>query len=618
MNFETFDELSEEWSDTDINLDEPLLFTDEQIEEIKAEIQQLKLYQSIAVGIRKNAKGEKLITALRKGFEKLKELNAQSKAIIFTESTRTQSYLKSLLERNGYLGKVVLFNGSNNDSQSKQIYQDWLIKHKNSDRITGSKTADLRQAIIDYFRNKAVIMIATEAAAEGINLQFCSLVVNYDLPWNPQRIEQRIGRCHRYGQKFDVVVINFLNKANAADQRVYQLLDEKFKLFSGVFGASDEVLGSLESGVDFEKRIAEIYQNCRSETEIISAFDELQSELESEIEKNIDLTRKNLLENFDEEVHQKLRFSLEQGKEYINRYESWLWGITRFYLKDDAAFNHSDDTFRLLSNPFKNEVIHAGPYQLLRTSNSRKKSEIEVLCNTNIYRMGHPLAQRIIDACKNLSTPLSELIFNYSDSNIKISVLEDYLGMSGYLQLSLLTISSFEIEEYILISALTDNGIPLHPEIAAKLFSLNSEVSNQCSISDETMHQLAQSLFSQKQDIIDENMQRNAQFFDEEYSKLDRWSDDMKFSLEKEIKDIDAEIKLRKAEARKIMDLKTKVAEQRFIKDLEKKRSEKRRNLFEAQDNIDTKKETVLSEIEARLNQKTDESSLFIIKWKLL
>ena len=108
-------------------------------------------------------------------------------------------------------------------------------------------------------------MIATEAGAEGINLQFCSLVVNYDLPWNPQRIEQRIGRCHRYGQKHDVVVVNFLNRTNAADQRVFQLLSEKFKLFEGVFGASDEVLGAIESGVDFEKRIASIYQQCRQD-----------------------------------------------------------------------------------------------------------------------------------------------------------------------------------------------------------------------------------------------------------------------------------------------------------------------------------------------------------------
>ena len=74
-------------------------------------------------------------------------------------------------------------------------------------------------------------MIATEAAAEGINLQFCSMVVNYDLPWNPQRIEQRIGRCHRYGQRYDVVVVNFLNKNNAADQRVYRAARRKIQAF---------------------------------------------------------------------------------------------------------------------------------------------------------------------------------------------------------------------------------------------------------------------------------------------------------------------------------------------------------------------------------------------------
>jgi SNF2 family DNA or RNA helicase len=139
------------------------------------------------------------------------------------------------------------------------------LKYKNTDRATGSRSADMRAALVDYFREEATIMIATEAAAEGINLQFCSMIINYDMPWNPQRIEQRIGRCHRYGQKYDVVVINFLNKANAADQRVYELLRDKFQLFNGVFGASDEVLGNIENGVDFEKRIAEIYQKCRTE-----------------------------------------------------------------------------------------------------------------------------------------------------------------------------------------------------------------------------------------------------------------------------------------------------------------------------------------------------------------
>src|ERR1035438_2296567 len=155
----------------------------------------------------------------------------------------------------------------------------------------------MRSALVDYFRDEGRIMIATEAGAEGINLQFCSLVVNYDLPWNPQRIEQRIGRCHRYGQKYDVVVVNFINRRNAADQRVFELLAQKFKLFNGVFGASDEVLGALESGVDFEKRIHQIYQSCRTTNEINAAFDKLQEDLDRDIQSTMKDTRSKLLEH---------------------------------------------------------------------------------------------------------------------------------------------------------------------------------------------------------------------------------------------------------------------------------------------------------------------------------
>jgi SNF2 family DNA or RNA helicase len=104
-------------------------------------------------------------------------------------------------------------------------------------------------------------MIATEAGAEGINLQFCSLIINYDLPWNPQRIEQRIGRCHRYGQKHDVVVVNFVDRSNEADSRVYDLLSEKFQLFDGVFGASDEILGTIGSGWTLKKELQKFTKN---------------------------------------------------------------------------------------------------------------------------------------------------------------------------------------------------------------------------------------------------------------------------------------------------------------------------------------------------------------------
>ncbi len=143
----------------------------------------------------------------------------------------------------------------------------------------------MKAAIVEAFKgNDKSILIATESGAEGINLQFCSLIVNFDLPWNPQRIEQRIGRCHRYGQKIDVTVVSMLNRKNRAEQRIYELLDQKFKLFSGVFGSSDEVLGTIERGVDFEQTVLGIVQSCRTEAEVVREFDALTATLQDRID----------------------------------------------------------------------------------------------------------------------------------------------------------------------------------------------------------------------------------------------------------------------------------------------------------------------------------------------
>ncbi|HBT76280.1 MAG TPA: DEAD/DEAH box helicase, partial [Planctomycetaceae bacterium] len=236
------DELADEFEgefDTEVDDDSEQL-SDEQRRLIENEIKELREFHQTAAGIKENAKGDALLKALKVGFAMTKENKAAEKAIIFTESKRTQRYLLELLGGNGYADDIVLFNGSNSEPEAKAIYADWKLRHQETDKITGSATADTRAALVEHFRDKARIMIATEAAAEGINLQFCSMVVNYDLPWNPQRIEQRIGRCHRYGQEHDVVVVNFLNENNAADRRAFQLLEQKFKLFDGVFGSSDE------------------------------------------------------------------------------------------------------------------------------------------------------------------------------------------------------------------------------------------------------------------------------------------------------------------------------------------------------------------------------------------
>ena len=609
-NYEALADTADEWiddegKDDEEDLKEKKKYSIEDIPHIQTEKKDLGKFRDLAKAIFKNSKGESLLIALEKGFEMTATLGAQKKAVIFTESRITQDYLWKLLSDSGYQDKILLFNGSNNDLKSKEIYADWFKKNKDSDKVTGSKTADLRAALVDYFKSDAEIMIATEAAAEGINLQFCSLVINYDLPWNPQRIEQRIGRCHRYGQKHDVVVVNFVNRKNAADQRVYELLDQKFKLFKGVFGASDEVLGSIESGVDFEKRIAAIYQSCRTEDEINSAFDALQKEMDEPIQEGMRGAKEKLLENFDTDVHEKLKINLRESKAYLETYEKWLWDISRYFLGDNAVYAADDYSFTLKHNPFPGEDIDEGPYKIGKN-----------IDDAHIYRPGHPLAERILQAIKKENLPSVELVFDYSNYGPIISPIKKLVGSSGILQLSELTIDSFETEDALILTALMDYGELLEEDVAKKLFMLCAQISHsKVEIRNEDLQQKEQ----EKVKILTAGIaERNSEFFDDEVDKLDKWAEDVKKSLEIELKRLDIDIKTMKTNAKKVLNLAQKVKLQREIKDFEKKRNEMRQKLYLAQDDVDVKKENLLERVEAQLKQKTTLTQLFAIRFTVI
>lgn len=580
-----------------------------EIEGIKNELADLREFQTLAAKIRKNSKAEHLFVALNKGFEELEKLGANKKALLFTESRRTQDFLFELFEKNGYKGKVVLFNGSNSDKKSTAIYKDWLKKHQGSSKITGSATADKRAALVEYFRDHATIMIATEAAAEGINLQFCSLVVNYDMPWNPQRIEQRIGRCHRYGQEHDVVVINFLNKRNAADVRVYELLNEKFQLFNGVFGASDEVLGSIGNGVDFEKRITQIYNECRTTEEIERAFDQLQEELRSEISDKMLKARSALLENFDESVSEKLKMHLAASISNLNLFEKRLWELTKFALDGKATFDEE-------THSFKN---NSDVYCMVVPKDGERKSDVQLPDHAQIYRIGHPLAQSILKSHRSIDLPSHEVNFDYTHTPTKVALLEKQVGHAGWMRIEEFTIEASEPEDYLLTACYTDDGRIIPSEVAERMFSLNASEGRRAQMSNEMDDVLDQDIRKQKEEAKTENYKRNQAFFETEIEKLNLWADDVKIGLEREITDLDAEIKLRKSEARKLTRLEEKIEAQRLVKDLEKRRSEKRRSLFEAQDEIDAQKEKLFDEVEQTLRQKkATEETLFNIRWRIV
>ncbi|SDX48189.1 SNF2-related protein [Nitrosomonas oligotropha] len=603
QDYEALDETAEEWTDDELA---ELLTEDDRVA-LELEIAELDAFAALAISIDHNAKGKALLKALGIAFAKAKELGAAEKAIIFTESRRTQNYLLRLLADSPFAEGIVLFNGTNTDDQSKVIYNQWLERHKGTDRVTGSRTADMRSALVDYFREQGCIMIATEAGAEGINLQFCSLVVNYDLPWNPQRIEQRIGRCHRYGQKHDVVVVNFLNRKNAADKRVFELLAEKFKLFEGVFGASDEVLGAIESGVDFEKRIAAIYQHCRMQEEIQTAFDQLQLELSLEINESMTRTRQQLLDNFDDEVREKLKVRDEASKAYLNHYERLLMQLTQYELNGRAEFL-DDSSFRLQKQPFPEQAatIPVGLYELPRRSGE-----------AHLYRLNHPLAETLIAQAKMRTLPPAEIHFDYQQYDGKVTLLEEFIGKSGWLTLSLFSVESLDqAEDHLIFATETDDGQILDEEIAARLLTLPGNVINQVQtgLENTSLEVQTQKRQLEIQRTISE---RNARFFEAEADKLDGWADDLKVGLEREIKEIDRQIKEARRSAVTALTLEEKLSGQKLIKSLEAQRNLKRRSLFDAQNQVDKQREALISVIEGKMNQSTRSDQLFSIRWTI-
>ena len=289
---------------------------------IQAELDEVNVIIDVAKRIKTNAKIVALKSAIQIAFNYQKEQGISQKVVVFTESKRTQKYISSELRKNGFEEEdVLLFNGDFDDAMTKEIYRTWQVKNFGNENY--GRSVEYKHAIVDYFRNNAKILICTDAGSEGLNLQFCNTVINYDLPWNPMKIEQRIGRCHRYGQEHDVVAINLLNTQNAADQRVYDILSKKFELFEGVFGASDIALGALESGISFEKMVLEIYQTCDTTAEFKKAFDKLDRKLNAKRDKKARELRSLLLTESSAAKEQALDATKAEIARYLREVEYW-------------------------------------------------------------------------------------------------------------------------------------------------------------------------------------------------------------------------------------------------------------------------------------------------------
>jgi Helicase conserved C-terminal domain./SNF2 family N-terminal domain. len=244
------------------------------------------------------------------------EHSEKPKVIIFTEFIATQEFLRNFLQEKGY--SVAILNGT------------MSIEERNN--------------AIDEFKKSADILVSTDAGGEGLNLQFCNVMINYDLPWNPMKIEQRIGRIDRIGQKRDVVVINYV-LSDTIEFRVRQVLEEKLKIVFEQFGVDkmQDILDSVESEMDFtdlymksienpddiDFRVSEVENKIKENAEKIN---NIKGILKDEKELNIELIEK--INNTP------IKHWLKQM--YINKKLSDGDKITMFIDDDFLSLNNKD------------------------------------------------------------------------------------------------------------------------------------------------------------------------------------------------------------------------------------------------------------------------------------
>ena len=595
------EELTEanEAAETKVSIDE---------DRLREEIALVEDFISRARAIGTDTKARHLLTALKAGWEKLSELGAQEKAVVFTESRRSMNFLREYLEANGYNGQVVCFSGGGRkDQAANEIYEQYKAAHPEDE---SSKPVMMRHALIDAFKTKAKILIATEAGAEGINLQFCSMVVNYDLPWNPQRVEQRIGRCHRYGQKHDVVVVNFCNTRNAADVRVYELLAQKFKLFEGLFGASNDVLGIVdEGGKSFERKIHEILQLCRTEDEIRDAFDKLQAELQDQIAAQRAQTCKDVLENLDDEVRAHLKIDPIDARNALNENERHFMLVTRQMLKGFATFDADNPRAFTLDKASVNGIA-IGRYVL--KSDEEEPGVIS-------YRPNTALGEWVLEAAKKVETPYAYLQFSLSGYKGKISILEQLKGRYGFIHLERLVLKSLDNAEFLLFSVTDHSGRRfLDPEIGQAIFKLAHFAEGAPPPCEEITDRLAANAAQYAKATAAEVGEENNTYFKEATDKLIRWSEDQVAAATHKIETLRA----RQLEIeRGIRHAKTLDEQVPLQKELDRVRREIRRaraNVSTIEDETDEKRHRLLDALQRKLIPEVEREEIFTIKWGIV
>lgn len=425
---------------------------------IKAELQRVEgfIQRAKAVGA-EDSKFRALLRALAFVTERAAAGLGTGKLVVFTESLVTQEYLRDRLIESRLVRdqEITLFRGVNDSPRAHEALEVWRAETPQGEGARPSKDIAVRLALVHEFKKKhSRVFISTEAGAKGLNLQFCDTVVNYDLPWNPQRIEQRIGRCHRYGQKHGVTVINFIASDNEAQRLTFEILSQKLELFGTVLSATDEVLhradgpdnGVLASaiGSDFEADLRRIYDRARTLEEVtaeLRALRERVSEKRRQFEETHKQTASLIEERFEDHVKSVFKSRKEALPTALAELDRDLVTLVLSYL-DDHGVGHRREQVGAA------ELLHVEASPRLP---SELASGISVAIGASkehrSLHVAHPLAAAAIAAARSRDSCASAQVMLPSTASAEVLA---HRGQRAHLRLVKLSLDGFERVELLL------------------------------------------------------------------------------------------------------------------------------------------------------------------------
>ncbi len=574
------------------------------------EIEEVEGYLALAEAITADAKSDRLIEALPGMLDDISARGGRRKAVLFTESRRTQEFLTALLRERSLVEEVITLNGSNADLESAIFYREWCDRHATDGSVSGSRGADMRAAIVEAFRNAAsAVLVSTESGGEGVNLQFCSLVVNYDLPWNPQRLEQRIGRCHRYSQAVDVLVLNLQNGRNRVEERVLHLLTRKFKIFEGVFGASDTVLGAVEAAVDFEAEVSRIAQSCRSDAEVEREFAALERRLEVAIAGDLAAARRALFDAVDEGVIARLEARDRSTLALLDDFTRRLGIVVRAELPAAVLDDRAPLTFRI------NDMAWTTRWTDVRADGARH------------FALGDDSwASEIVGRAAARSLPVAGVRFDLDALRragfARFSDVEHYAGQGGWFRVAHMAfITALETASprgALVFAGFSDDGEVLDAETAQRFFLVPGQLFDILDVAVPGA-QLDEVEGAEQARLIDLARMQSAAWQAAEGDKLDMRVRDVRRAEELRSKELSEEADGMRARLRRRRDLSPieMLQARREIEKIERESDDIIFNLAPRLEELRAKRDRSLDDLEAGLKISPKSKHLFEIRWEL-